>query len=107
LLIRDVGDPSERLESAPTAKRDEPFKSTEALGGVGIGEEPPLPSYVAIGMDVVGYAGGDLPMAGFVGVPARCSGVFWNSARVPFSVSSLQRTPRLVFDGVFFFIGEN
>jgi len=52
LLERDVGDPSERLDSAPTAKRDEPFKSTEAFGGVGIGEEPPLPSYFGIGMPV-------------------------------------------------------
>jgi hypothetical protein len=55
VLLRDVGDPSERLERAPTAKRDELFKSTEALGGVGIGEDSrlPLPSYLAIGIEVV------------------------------------------------------
>jgi hypothetical protein len=46
--------------------------------------------------------------AGFVGVPATCCGVAENSARVPFSVSSFQRTPRLVLEGdFFFFIGEN
>jgi hypothetical protein len=35
-----------------------------------------------------------------------CSGVIWNSTRVPFSVSSRHRTPRFL-DGDFFFIGEN
>lgn len=103
LLTREPGEPSERLESAPSANRDEPLRSTEAFGGVGIGEEPPE-SYVGTGIPVENIGGG---LAGFAGELWRGSGVFWNSARVPFSVSSLQRTPRLALDGDFFLAGEN
>jgi hypothetical protein len=92
------------LDRAPIANRDEPFRSTDAFGGDGIGEEPPA-SGAGPGIVVVNVGGGR-SVDEFVGVPSMCSGVR-NSANVPFSVSSLQRTPRLALDGDFFFIGEN
>jgi hypothetical protein len=105
LMGRGTGEPSDRLERAPTANRDEPLRSTDAFGGDGMGEDP-LASSACAGMGAE-KVGGDSSIEEVVGVPSTCSGVFWNSARVPFSVSSLQRTPRLVFDGDLFLIGEN
>ena len=46
---------------------------------------------------------GRMSMEELVGVPSMGCGVVWNSASVPFSVSSRHLTPRLTFDGDFFF----
>jgi hypothetical protein len=104
---RGAGEPSDRLERAPIANREELLRSTDTFGGEGIGEDP-LASNVGIGIEEENGGGGSGNSTDeVVGVLCTCSGVFWNSARVPFSVSSLQRTPRLLLDGDFFLIGEN
>ena len=93
------------FDRAPSANLFERLRSNEAFGGVGIGEDP----FCSVEGTVMGAEkiGGGSSMDELVGVDSTCSGVFWNSASVPFSVSSLQRTPRLALVGDFFFIGEN
>jgi hypothetical protein len=99
-----AGEPSDFLERAPRAKRPERLRSMDAFGGDGRGDEPcGSDGGSGIGAEKVG---GGMSMDDVVGVDSKCSGVFWNSARVPFSVSSRHRTPRFDFDGDFFFAGE-
>lgn len=103
-MVGGAGDPSDFFESAPRAKRPDRFKSTDAFGGDGIGDD----SYCSGDGAVMGAenVGGGMSIEEVVGV-SMCSGVFWNSASVPFSVSSRHRTPRFDLDGDFFLIGEN
>ena len=80
----------------------------EGIGGAEMGEE----SFESVGMSGTGRGGGIIgatPAAvdsdeDASGVESIFLGVFSNSASVPSSVSSRQRTPRLVpFNGVLFF----
>ena len=103
------GDPSAFLERKPAAKRLEAVRgliSNDVVGGAGMGEEPA--SLVTGSGTYAENVGGGISNDESVGVDSTCSGVL-KSARVPFSLSSRQRTPRLVFDGDvgLFFAGEN
>ena len=104
-----IGDPSDFFERKPAAKRLDAVRglmSSEVVGGAGMGEEPAsLTSGAgAYGENVGGGMSNDEP----VGVDSTCSGVL-KSARVPFSLSSRQRTPRFDFVGEvgLFLAGEN
>lgn len=70
--------------------------SKDVVGGAGMGEEPE-----SLASGAGAYAlnvGGGKSNEELVGVDSTCSGVL-KSARVPFSLSSRHRTPRLAFDG--------
>jgi hypothetical protein len=107
-LAEEVGEPSDFFVKKPAAKRlARGLISNDVVGGAGIGDEPGSEAAGAeMGAEKVG---GGASIEELVGVDPTWSGVLWKSARVPFSLSSRQRTPRLVFwgDDGFFFTGEN
>ena len=104
-----IGDPSDFFERKPAAKRLDAVRglmSSEVVGGAGMGEEPA--SLISGAGEYEVNVGGAMSNDELVGVDSTCSGVL-KSARVPFSLSSRQRTPRLDFDGEvgLFLAGEN
>lgn len=83
----ESGDPSDRLDRKPAWNRlERGLMSIEGSGGVGTGDELPC-------RDLVNERVGGSSVEEASGVEWMARGVAWNSARVPFSVSSFQRTP--------------
>ena len=99
-----TGEPSDFLDKKPVRNLlERGLMSREASGGIGMGEEL-FESGTGMRLD---STGGGNSTEELVGVDSIGCGVAWNSARVPSSVSSLHRTPRLrplIGD---FFLGVN
>jgi hypothetical protein len=95
-LAEEVGEPSDFFVKKPAAKRlVRGLISKDVVGGAGIGDEPGSEAAGAeMGAEKVG---GGASTEELVGVDPTWSGVLWKSAKVPFSLSSRQRTPRLAF----------
>ena len=105
-----IGDPSDFFDRKPAAKRldaERGLMSMDVVGGAGMGEDPASWT-TGSGTYAENVGGGGISIEELVGVDSMCSGVL-KSARVPFSLSSRQRTPRLAFDGDvgLFLVGEN
>jgi hypothetical protein len=82
-----MGDPSDFFDKKPAWKRlERGMRSMDGSGGVGIGEEPCFTGSENDG-------GAAISAEEISGVASSALGVAWNSASVPFSVSSRHLTP--------------